>query len=741
MGRFCYPKEAALSDEALRAQDGSLSDVERIVGACAEHLRPQDEWTLVTEHPGSLALAVISSIWSIETRYPIARGVIGRYRTVRMREGADPSKDSLTDLLGLYERLGGVTEFIDKIGTRNRVSTQPDAPSRGQAVLLAAKVLVDLGIDSAEQFVEADETDLGRDARDAWLTVPGQEAGISWRYLRMLLGLPDVKPDRMIVRFVAAGLGVTEDALSSDTAAELVKAAAERTGADLSALDHEIWEYQAGYRGNRDLATTTDHLRTVARAFVGAALPALAELRVVPASVYRPFLRVGNDYEGSNVMGLPEFTELEAAVQRLLPERFMLSTTPPRQPNLEFANSYIFGLLEAAIARCAVALADFEADNELVGQTIEDWLALLEAGTEQLHCCRVVSHVTTETDEPVKIGEITVSPETGPGSLLERTQEMIPRALDERPPHTFDPPQSLVIATTSSSPVEAYAASRRIEGDVDRFLLLARLLLAGTHQSCWEITGPASSVSKRYPAHHVFGKGAMSTLMQRVVKLNTGHAPAFAALGGYLDAAKVKRAGKVTTTFDVALYRFNRAHEAHDDYEAIVDLATALEAVLISDGNETDAISLRLRGRAAALLVTEVDSGRAIFEDVGRLYKLRSKLVHGGSISEKDLRDITTGLSTAPSDMPPRVSLAFAVDRMRDLVRRAFLARLCLAAEPDALWPFGQEVPVDAMMADEHARDAWRQRWRGVLADLGVPEAAEAAAPGVDPLRDDSTTQ
>ena len=729
-----------MSDQALRTQDDGGSDVGRLVTACTEHLRPQSEWTAIAGYPDSLALAVIDSIWSIGTRYPVTRGVIGRYRSARGRVGADASKDSLTDLLGLYQRLGGIDEFIDEIGTRNRVSTQPDAPRKGEAVHRAANLLVDLGIDTAEQFVEADGKDLGRTTRVAWLTLPGQKSGVSWRYLRMLVGLRDVKPDRMVIRFVTAALGGEGDAVTPDTAAGLVTAAAECLGSDPRALDHEIWEYQAGYRGNHDPVSTTDHFRTAARNFIGAALPALAELRVVPASIYRPFLRAGDDYEGGDVMGLPEFTELEAALHHLYPEWLVLTTTPLGQPDLEYASSYVFGLLEAAIARCAANLIDFEADNDPVNQTIEDLLALLKMGTEQLHCCRAVSHLTTVTGEPVTIGEITVIPETGPGNLLDRTRKMVPRAFDKHPPHTFDPPQSLVVATTTTVPLEAYGAGRQIADDVDRFLLLARLLLAGTHQSCWQVTGPTNTVSVGYPKHRTFGKGAMSALMQRVVRLDAEHAAAFAALGAYLEAAKVQRTGKVATSFDVALYRFNRAHEAHDDYEAVVDLATALEAVLTGDGKETDAISLRLRSRAAALLATETDSGRAIFDDVGQLYKLRSKLVHGGSISEKELQDITTRLSTAPGDMPPRVSLAFAVDRMRDLVRRAFLARLCLAAEPDALWPFGKnEVPVDAAMADDRDRDKWRQHWRHVLADLGVSDASEAAAPGADPLSGDHT--
>ena len=42
--------------------------------------------------------------------------------------------------------------------------------------------------------------------------------------------------------------------------------------------------------------------------------------------------------------------------------------------------------------------------------------------------------------------------------------------------------------------------------------------------------------------------------------------------------------------------------------------------------------------------------------------------------------------------------------RLRDLVRRSFLARLCPAAGPEALWPFDGSASVDAAFADDIER-------------------------------------
>lgn len=136
-----------------------------------------------------------------------------------------------------------------------------------------------------------------------------------------------------------------------------------------------------------------------------------------------------------------------------------------------------------------------------------------------------------------------------------------------------------------------------------------------------------------------------------------------------------------------------------------------------------------MRSRAAALLATDSDPAQAIFGDVKVLYTLRSKLVHGGQIKQRDLRRELGKISTMPegeADNRFGVAIGYAVDRLRDLVRRAILARLCLAAEPEPVWPFsGTTTSVDQLLADDVIRGQWRERWHGKLAELGISAAAE----------------
>src|SRR6266571_2303285 len=89
-----------------------------------------------------------------------------------------------------------------------------------------------------------------------------------------------------------------------------------------------------------------------------------------------------------------------------------------------------------------------------------------------------------------------------------------------------------------------------------------------------------------------------------------------------------------------------------DHYERIINLATALEAILTGGDADTEGIGLRLGTRAATLLWTDSDPGRAIFDDVKHLYNLRSELVHGVRIAEKDLLKWLGAVSVVPEDAP-----------------------------------------------------------------------------------------
>lgn len=476
-------------------------------------------------------------------------------------------------------------------------------------------------------------------------------------------------------------------------------------------------------------------LRAAVQAFIAAAFNVLRAEHVIPAPIFHPYVAVGRDYFGDTIRALPEYQALEAQLDDAYPERF---AEPLKRRHAEFASMYMFSFLEACVARCARDHS-FDADSQAVGDSIDELLAVLGTTDYEIVCCRHVSHLTTTTGAEVQIGNVTVVPEPEQwGGLVDRIQREIrgaARAWNRDDPRPYDPPHSLLIAREITDGPEPYEVCNLLSARLERFLLLARLLTAGTVQSAYEVSGTTTLVARMNPLMNTFRKGWLDALVRRTVRLTGDEGLAFAALDDLIDAADVKREGMVATSFDVALSKFNRSHTSDSPYDHLVDLATALEAALIGAEKETEGLTLRLRNRVAALLATDDDPARALFDDVTQLYGLRSKLVHGGQVKQKDLRRIIARISTVPTNAADHrfgVALGYAVDRMRDLVRRAILARLCLAAEPESLWPFDGDTAVDATLADDAQRADWRAHWHERLAALGVDYAGRPPRSAVD---------
>jgi hypothetical protein len=434
--------------------------------------------------------------------------------------------------------------------------------------------------------------------------------------------------------------------------------------------------------------TEWTELDAASRAFVAAAFDVLAREQVIPTPIYHPYVAVGRDYFGESIMGLAEFTALEADLNQAYPERF---ADPLTRAHPEFATTYIFSLLEACVTRCARE-GGFDSASGAVDESIDELRSVLEDAEYEIVCCRHVSHLTTASGHELQIGDITVvpQPEGDFDILINRLKHEIsaaPRAWNRERPSPHGPPHSLLITRETTRDPDSLGAAKVLSDKIERFLLLARLVTAGTAQSAYEVSGTTTLVTRLNPRMRTFVKGPLYQLVRRTIRLTGQEGAAFTAIGDLIDTAEVKREGMASTSFDVAVSNFSLSHGSGSPYEHLVDLATALEAVLLGGDKETDGLTVRLRNRAAALLATDGDPARAVFDDVGQLYTLRSKLVHGGRITQKELRRIIARISTVPAGSAEQrlgVALAYAIDRMRDLVRRAILARLCLAegAEP-----------------------------------------------------------
>lgn len=481
-----------------------------------------------------------------------------------------------------------------------------------------------------------------------------------------------------------------------------------------------------------------DHrdLAGAARAFIAAAFESLATDHVIPTPRFHPFVNVGVDYYGPNIAGLGAYDDLEQALRASFPGRF---DRPLEAANPEFASAYIFSLLESAIARCSSA-SDYSIDGEPVDRAIEELISVLGADEHEIVCCRVVCHLTTRDNQPTTIGDITVYPEIdGPRSFERIIPAHIPGAaasFKRDPPLAYGPPHSLLVnrGATSGNPSEVVA---HLSASLDRFALSGHLLAGWTIQTGYQVHGPATLVSGTSPQLSMVRGLTFPRMVHRTAVVDSSDEQALTAIQDLVLNANVKRDGMAATSFDTALSNFHRAHRGDPAFETLVDLATALEATLTSGESENEGLTARLRQRAAALLATASDSATAIYSDVGMLYDLRSKLVHGGHVKRRHLERLVGRVSTCPPDAQRLLGIGMehAVDRMRDLVRRAILARLCLAAGDAPLWPFhGEAVSVDGLLADDATRTKWRESWRTRLAGVGAARAAEPAKPLLDIL-------
>ena len=191
-----------------------------------------------------LALCVIDSVQSTGVRYSSVEKVVARYRSYRREQGGDPNRDGVLELMTTFDELDGPQGWARKIGNNNRTSTRSGV-LKSQVIRDAASVLEEVGISTTANLRRAAENEAQLACIEAaWRALTGQKSGITWHYMQMLAGIPGVKPDRMICRFVADSLGQPRRGVTPPFALEILTAAAKEMGMSPTDLDHAVWQFQ-----------------------------------------------------------------------------------------------------------------------------------------------------------------------------------------------------------------------------------------------------------------------------------------------------------------------------------------------------------------------------------------------------------------------------------------------------------------------------------------------------------------
>jgi hypothetical protein len=382
--------------------------------------------------------------------------------------------------------------------------------------------------------------------------------------------------------------------------------------------------------------------------------------------------------------------------------------------------------LEAAVANCSIQGETLDSSSHAAEETIAELISVLSEPEVRVVVCRAVPHLATADGQSLSICDLEILPDVDGRERIPRLIPLGASAFNRDPPFVFDPPEALVVARGQGG--SPYTTATEVSGRIDTFLLAIQLLYASTAWTAYEVQGPAFLVD---PTGARLTKAARDrSLVRRTLRLNSEFGPPIDAITAMLAVARNVPDGMMFTSFAMAISRFVDSYASVNWDAQLLSLTTALEGAL--SGTETTDVILRLKTRAAALLSEPDDPASSIFDDIAKIYDLRSKLAHGGSYKITRFQTVVRQVSIVPESAPAGVAVGHMIDRLRDIVRRSILARLCLSAVTEPLWPLDADAVVDAALADDATRARWRSVWRACLADIGAPESAMRASQAVD---------
>jgi hypothetical protein len=192
--------------------------------------------------PGEIGTSLIDAVYSARAQYKSKHGRGIHPLVVAWRAANDRSRVSLRALREDLLRQGPevwAKAFGNDQHSPSRPTDAPAGPTKAAAVLQASIMLGEAipPIDVADDVRHADVDDVKRRLR----SVPGIGYATT-NYFLMLLGLPGVKPDRMIHRFLR---DATDRNWSDGLAEQLVLQSATMLGVRAHELEHAIWSYQS----------------------------------------------------------------------------------------------------------------------------------------------------------------------------------------------------------------------------------------------------------------------------------------------------------------------------------------------------------------------------------------------------------------------------------------------------------------------------------------------------------------
>lgn len=224
------------------------AEAQRLTEVCRSIFGDESRWITADGYPDSLALSIIDSIYSTGSKYKAVINVVNEYRAYRKAQGGDADRDGTSELLQTFKEAGGSAGWAELVNNRKPAHTKNNAPLKAEVIRLAAEQLEKkLEITTQDELRAAYATKESRKKlKDAWVGLPSQRSGVTYNYLLILAGFQSVKPDRMVIRFVAKHAGLDAKKLTPMETADLIQQVAELYPTQPRRLDHVIWRHVSG---------------------------------------------------------------------------------------------------------------------------------------------------------------------------------------------------------------------------------------------------------------------------------------------------------------------------------------------------------------------------------------------------------------------------------------------------------------------------------------------------------------
>lgn len=469
-------------------------------------------------------------------------------------------------------------------------------------------------------------------------------------------------------------------------------------------------------------------IREAARDALTRSFATLAEERVLPRPRYRPWIWMARDYFGHAVEGSEG--PLARALEAALPDRFKRQGAHA----IDFPWNYASALLEAAVAAATLADEPYDIASPSIQATIDELIEKVRA-VPRSTVLRLVTDVDVEHSpvpegyqdplgETIECGGVrVVRVENEPERFIERELPSAGYEVERSQAVVFPGPASLLAAKVELM-ADHETRVNEARTRVSHLIAAIRLATGSTVHALIDFEGDPGRVRWVSPSITPLRSWGFR-FVHRPVTLSKTDVPGLSQLaslvGSWGDEAN-------WVAVRIALGRLGRSLDGRTPgiVDQVVDLAIGLEAALA--GTDRTEIGLRLRTRAAGILATDADPTDAIYRDVKTLYDLRSTFVHGGSLSGKATHKAIRSVTGAAVTRWPAEQYLLAVDRWRDLLRRAILARIALTTAT-VTWTAGAKrggrLDVDELLLRENDRKAWRQHIRAFWAERGLADAPD----------------